>query len=105
VLRAPIAQRPHGFAGDVGRLLQGQTFGGMKRNQGVAFAHGERPSGAGVFVVGNSAGEEVTHGLRDRRDLRLAAPPVFKLFGKITVENDANRFADVGRCLVPVTST
>jgi hypothetical protein len=35
----------------------------MKWNQGVAFAHGERLSGAGVFVIRNPAGDEATYAL------------------------------------------
>ena len=77
MLRAPIVQGPHRFAGDVGRLFQGQTLGGMKWDEGMALAHGERLSGAGVFVIRNPAGDEATYALGDRRDAGLAAAPIF----------------------------
>jgi hypothetical protein len=62
----------------------------MKWDEGMAFAHGERPSGAGVFVIGNSAGEEVTHGLRDRRDAGLAAAPILELPDEFIVKHHMN---------------
>jgi hypothetical protein len=97
VLNTPIAKGAFRFAGDVDRLLQRQTLGGMKWDEGMAFAHGERPSGAGVVIVGDRARDQVTYSNRDRRDLRLPASPVFQLFGKRSVENDTNTFAVVGR--------
>jgi hypothetical protein len=90
MLRAPIAQGPHRFAGDVGRLFQGQALGSMKGNQGVAFAHGERPSGAGVFVIRNPAGDQTPYSFGHRWNARMLPPaPVFELFGECVVKHDS----------------
>jgi hypothetical protein len=62
----------------------------MKWNQGVAFAHGERLSGAGVFVIRNPAGDEATYALGDRRDAGLAAAPILELPDEFIVKHHMN---------------